>query len=363
MRVVARQIAAAFLILFVMCVAGCGGESATSSKQVAFERVRTISIQETDSLYLGNFLALTVTSDPLRIYVPDLKLHRIAVLDSTGRILDVFGRRGRGPGELVQPTHVAAAGKRLYVAESNRFSVFDTTGTFVETLRLPEGFSRQGRHAMLKHGDYLYAATANMKFRDDMRVTEGARPVSILTDSLDLVDTLGVYPDIYREMEITGKWRDLAVTGDDRLAVVYDELPIVDVYDVRRPRGSNPHLQRLDLASDSYQKTDSPLPPEMPLKEKKEVWLKTSSTSSVWTVADSLVVMTYQNKKRGYFDNRGDDDFSTYYAAVAGLEGTRYGTVELPGPMMGQDASDRLYVRTSNVPDERTLGVFRLRLK
>ena len=71
-----------------------------------------------------------------RWYVTDPKATRVHILDSTGVLLRSIGRRGRGPGEFLTPSTIAAADNRVYVAQMTipDVSVFDSTGKFLHFL-------------------------------------------------------------------------------------------------------------------------------------------------------------------------------------------------------------------------------------
>ncbi len=94
-----------------------------------------------------------------RWYIADGRSHSVHVLDSAGQHVTSMGRRGRGPGEFVAPTLVAASGTRVYVAEIGRteISVFDTSGAFVRFLRVAGTCARGRVVAMAATGNDLYA--------------------------------------------------------------------------------------------------------------------------------------------------------------------------------------------------------------
>lgn len=60
-----------------------------------------------------------------RLYVTDLQEPRIVVLDSTGRVVGIIGRKGEGPGEFVAPTGpVLGPDGALYVRNMTKISRF-----------------------------------------------------------------------------------------------------------------------------------------------------------------------------------------------------------------------------------------------
>jgi hypothetical protein len=71
------------------------------------------------------------------LYVLDRQSGRVMVYDPTGRFLRQIGRKGQGPGELIQPMQILfAADGSLVVSDLNRFgySLFRTDGTFVRNV-------------------------------------------------------------------------------------------------------------------------------------------------------------------------------------------------------------------------------------
>lgn len=53
-----------------------------------------------------------------RLFVADTQAHQIKVFDLEGNLLEVWGKRGDGPGEFNYPTHLALHGERLYVSDT-----------------------------------------------------------------------------------------------------------------------------------------------------------------------------------------------------------------------------------------------------
>jgi hypothetical protein len=71
------------------------------------------------------------------LYVLDRQSNRVMVYDRTGRFLRQIGKKGQGPGELIQPMNLLfAADGTLVVSDLGRFgySIFRTDGTFVRNV-------------------------------------------------------------------------------------------------------------------------------------------------------------------------------------------------------------------------------------
>ena len=58
--------------------------------------------------------------DPVNglIYVVDTREHNIKLFDDDGKLIDIIGQRGEGPGEFNAPTHIALGDDRLYVTDT-----------------------------------------------------------------------------------------------------------------------------------------------------------------------------------------------------------------------------------------------------
>ena len=66
-----------------------------------------------------------------RIYVVDTADHQVKLFDLQGKLLDVWGERGEGPGEFNFPTYIAVGHQKLYVA--------DTINARIQTLSAETG--------------------------------------------------------------------------------------------------------------------------------------------------------------------------------------------------------------------------------
>lgn len=71
-----------------------------------------------------------------KIYVADTVEHNIKVYADNGKLEQVIGQAGTGPGQFNAPTHLAFEGGKLYVTDTfnSRIQIFDSAGKFINEL-------------------------------------------------------------------------------------------------------------------------------------------------------------------------------------------------------------------------------------
>lgn len=103
------------------------------SEGVAIYRVSSVGGSTSESLRLPPEILRPVALqyDPIRreLYVVDVSAHDIKVLDTTGRLLRLIGRRGTGPGEFNFPTDLVLRGNVLWVVDTGNQRIQALSGS------------------------------------------------------------------------------------------------------------------------------------------------------------------------------------------------------------------------------------------
>ena len=118
-----------------------------------------------------------------RIFVIDRSAARIAVLDSTGRLVDRWGTRGPGPGEFLFPLTLAVApdgALHVYDAEKARILVFASDGRFRDEHLRPAGHPFRFRF----RSDTSVVGSTPPRIGGAMRLRAGAAPTWQTLDSV-----------------------------------------------------------------------------------------------------------------------------------------------------------------------------------
>lgn len=100
-----------------------------------------------DNEMFGRIYDIAVNSRG-EIYVLDNGFVRVQKYDSAGAYLHTIGAEGEGPGDFIRPTAITIDERdRLYVADQNAITMFDSTGAFIRRFKhgVPGGWVRTVR--------------------------------------------------------------------------------------------------------------------------------------------------------------------------------------------------------------------------
>lgn len=135
------------LAVLVLGIAGCRGERRSGDGAPLLVPAGVISLEETDSAFIGQPQDLAVLADG-RLAISDAFQRRVLLFGRDGRFERALGRPGRGPGELSAPTWLAAAADSLlFVVDGPRVLGYDLrSGALRAERRLPRDPSMLAVH-------------------------------------------------------------------------------------------------------------------------------------------------------------------------------------------------------------------------
>lgn len=80
----------------------------------------------------------SITSDESgTVYVMDNKRYKVYILDSNGKFISAFGKRGEGPGEIKRMGRCFLTNNKLLFPDGNRIHFFSPKGKYIETKVIP----------------------------------------------------------------------------------------------------------------------------------------------------------------------------------------------------------------------------------
>lgn len=132
-----------FIFFLTICVFPASGSHSKGKQKTSGETYRrgTIKFKPVMKISVDSFpvdvlakLLIAIVQKKNRLYVLDLRLCDIKVLNLEGKFIKTFGRKGKGPGDLLSPSYNCVSHDRLVIWEigNRRFSYFSPGGKFIK---------------------------------------------------------------------------------------------------------------------------------------------------------------------------------------------------------------------------------------
>ncbi len=346
--------------VFVACT-DSAPDSVPLEETTALEQVDTLKIQETDDRFIGTLTDAGVRLDPLRLYVADPKMQRVAVVKPDGSIERFIGKPGKGPGELGTPNHLTVHDGNVVVAQQRwrGFSVFDTSGTYIENYRLSEGSWAGGGDLFITEDGYLFPVTnSNPRKRGTLKTTADEPTIAELNSEFEVTETFGTFPSLYQEEEHVLRRRTMDFRGDSLAAVGYQLVPEVRLYDLTTP--GNPHLQTLSFDHPDFRPPEEETPLDIAMDD--QLYERLSNyviVKETMLLREGVVMQVFANHTEGYYkQTEFEPSEQEYFATLGTVNSDERLHLSLPGRVLARDEKDRLYVELNATPDERKIGIY-----
>ena len=182
---------------FAACCLAVSSVLSAQSPSIPIQEVHSHTLNLREVTRLGSLEGLDdafgrvrgiVLDESLRMFVVDALSHEVRVFDRDGRLLQIIGREGRGPGEFKSPWRVAIdPTDSVWVWDQTlqRFSVFDEDGAFARSFNAPGRWLINSLQ-FLPTGELLVAAFGRSEGHGLHVVTlEGAKVRDFLRLSVD----------------------------------------------------------------------------------------------------------------------------------------------------------------------------------
>ena len=323
--------------------------------------VDTIAIQETDEDYIGRYTGAFVTTDPFRVYIADIQRHRVAVLNREGAIQTYIGAPGQGPGELRNPHTVSVSGDTVIVNQSygRGYAVFDTAGTFYRTDRLPEGSWSAGSTPLFPvDSTYIYPLEQVDSREQGLERSAKHTTMARLDATLNVIDTFGIFPELYHGFSHVSTERSADLVGDDRLVVGYDLTPDVQLYDISTEEYERIDIIRLEHPEFKHPEEEVTMELAGDRDDLYERMARISRVHRTYGFENRAVVQSFHNRTAAYYGRQRDKSEQEHFAIIGHLDTNQQEALSLPGPILARDDANRIYVELDPTPDQRKIGVY-----
>lgn len=337
-----------FLLLLgsLLFYTGCSEQPAPgAASSVSLNQVRTFPLIETDSLFIGDFTALSISEDPYELFIPDHVQKTVVVADTLGNLLRTIGRAVEGPGELPSVYHALVVDDLVYIRGRFRYTLFKTSGEFVENRTRPEGVFEEGMWAIKFYNDHFYIGGIDSRTSGvQAQATAEDRGFVVVDTAFNVVASLGGFPALYQEGEHIWRRRDLDISPDGIMAAIFELVPHLYLYDLNQP--DHLLLAAIELTPSTFRLIEETQSLRLPASKRKELLTRISLINRVFLTKDAaLAVLFFVNVHPGWHDRR-DDSLVDHYVLIVDTRSKKLvGMQQIPGPLLAKDGQDRFYIR------------------
>lgn len=323
-------------------------------KTIKLFRVNEIVIKEDNEKFIGEIMHGVVRHG--KLFISDRVKNAIVVLNISGFVEKVIGKKGSGPGEMVEISNFDVSDNGLiylYDMGNKRFSIFDTSGFFHGTFNLNTNLYG-ATNIKVKEGK-IYIDVIEPRFFSASEIYKSSR-VAVIDTTGNLIVLFAKSDEIFKKYKLRyfntmfdfDKFGNIfiAQSGTFRIYKYDNQYNFVKCFGYKG----------------KFKLVDQDIPWNLPPYKTSQLILKYSDTWSIY-VRDSLVYYQFVNlteesiKRRNPFYHR-------YYLKVYDLDGNYIPSdIELPGRILDVDDEGRIYIYEDNEPGKRRIGVYKLKIK
>lgn len=192
-----------------------------------------------------------VISPDGKIIMSDSRENKIVVFDADGKVINQFGREGKGPGDLQRPRYIKLEGDTLKVFESDndRIQYFSLDGQYLNMV--PLKFRVGIGSFIFGANDDVFFATNGFRTEDlihHYRINgERLNPIGRIEGNPFQMYEMLEMQDALIKKEVPDSLRNLIIlfqSSEGVLYAFYQALPLIKIYS---PKGELEKVVRLDL--------------------------------------------------------------------------------------------------------------------
>jgi len=208
-------------VLFLLLIIGlscCTSESADEINAKVLKPYKIID-QVSDSTFLS--FVLDIVADDSNVLLMDYSQMRMVVCDHLLHEIHHFGRRGKGPGELVYPSEVLIYNKEFFIRDNKEIKKYSFEGDYLGSIDTESNVN--GTYAIDKNGNYYVPSGVADK-----------QPVNVIDNTGAITTSFGLKYDVpgNDRQKLWFQKRDLFLTADNLLLAVGCSYPSVELYNL-----------------------------------------------------------------------------------------------------------------------------------
>lgn len=195
-----RRLTATVMAACLAASQGCNaGDAERDARSPILKKLQPVALYESDSLYVGKPASLVVDQETGALYVSDGFWGRVLAFSPSGQLTRAYGKRGKGPGEMVGPGALGLVADELLVADVGRSLLVRYSragGEFRGAVRYDGALT-----SITPHGDSVWLGLQNRRRKTSLGVWAAGAPAirysgELPREFLDSEPLAGIYNGI-----------------------------------------------------------------------------------------------------------------------------------------------------------------------
>ena len=322
-------------------------------KLVKIERKGEIRIKETKDNFIGIIFDIEVYNEWLvNLDMVQSKVQFINIRD--GSIERSFGRKGMGPGEMVDPSGftISEDGKIfIYDNGVRKILCFNIDGEFLYSFAFPSDLSA-GDNLKVRDGK-LYISLLELRYANPSEIWK-SRTIGVFDLKGNLLNLCGMHDEIKKTFTYGAEiWFDF-----DRFSNLYSiDRGTYRIYKYDK----NYKLIKVFGVQGKFRLPKEDIPWNLPPQEIVKRLMRSSGTRSMIVSGDYVYHQFYDATEKAVREK--NPLYSRYYLKLYDLDGNYIPSdIELPGILLDVDDEGRLYIYESDEPGNRVIGIYELKV-
>jgi len=359
------------IIFILILILGCNVNDETNTKKHDIKNVKpikrsteltikdTIHIEDNRHLIGQISTVISKASNNGNLYLYDRRNHLFLEYNRTGKLINIVGKNGTGPGEYLNPSNIYIDEKNYkYIFDTAKFTtiVFDNHDKFIREYKYSIGFPFPGELKI--DSSYKIITLTNMGVNRYKEVEY----FHFLNNKFKIVKSLKIdYPDIYNRYDLMNLTTPIWDANKKNIFITFPATNSIYIYNL------NANLTTVwKLNSHFFKSINKKLDITLSAIKKKKFFSSYSLSSFLKIFKKNYIFYAYQIGALQNNENINKRPYEgTYYFHILTINGEDLylHKNKLPGPVIDVTENGFLYLLINDNPYKPMIGAYKIEIK